>query len=90
MSGHLVSPSYPNHYPDGTDCKYIISQPFGIFLNFTIITMDIDCQKIGTGSDYIEMRDGISEASPLIGRWCGNRTNFPESMQTTQHNLMIR
>ena len=47
--------------------------------------MDIDCQ-----SDYIELRDGNSEDSPLMGTFCGNGSNVPDFMQTTQNNFRIR
>ena len=50
--------------------------------------MDIDCR--GLPSDYIEMRDGDSEDSPQMGKFCGNGSNVPESMHTTQNHLRIR
>ena len=50
--------------------------------------MDIDCR--GTSSDFIEMRDGNSEAFPLIGKFCGNRSDIPAFTHTTQNNLRIR
>ena len=40
--------------------------------------------------DYIEMRDGDSEDSPLMGRFCGDRSKVPSSMQTTQNHLRLR
>ena len=53
--------------------------------------MDIDCQEMfGSESDYIEMRDGINEDSPLMGRFCGNETDIPKIIQTSQNNLRIR
>ena len=87
-SGVLTSPSYPNKYPDVTECIHLISQPNGRYVNITILSMDIDCQ--GTPSDFIELRDGNSEDSPLIGQFCGNGTHIPAFMQTTQNNLRIR
>ena len=87
-SGIMSSPSYPNQYPGLADCVYLNSQPEGTFVNISFITMDIDCQ--GTPSDYIELRDGNSEESPLMGTFCGNGSNVPVFMQTTQNNLRIR
>ena len=90
-SGILSSPLHPNPYPSGKDCAYIISQPNGTYINFTVVTMDIDCQEmLGSEVDYLEFRDGIFESSPLMGRSCGNGSNFPATMQTTQHHLRIR
>ena len=87
-SGILTSPSHPNLYPELADCVYLISQPNGIYVNFSFINIDVDCQ--GTLSDYIEMRDGNSEESPLIGIFCGNGSNVLDFMQTTQNHLRIR
>ena len=86
-SGVLTSPLYPNPYPTA-DCVYLISQPNGTYVNISFLSMNIDCQ--GTVSDYIEIRDGNSEGSPLMGRFCGNGSNVPDFMQTTQTQSRIR
>ena len=87
QSGILSSPLYPNPYPTA-DCVYLISLPNGKYVNISILTVDIDCQ--GTPSDYMEMRDGNTKESPLMRRFCGNGSNVPDFMQTTQNNLRIR
>ena len=87
-SGVLSSPSHPNPYPHLADCVYLISQPNGTYVNISFLSMDIDCQ--GTLSDYIEMRDGYSEDSPLMARFCGNGSNVPDFIQTTKNHLRIR
>ena len=87
-SGVLSSFSYPNPYPDLADCVYIISQPNGTYVNISFLSMDIDCQ--GTPSDYIEMRDGYSGDSPPMARFCGNGSNVPDFMQTSQNHMRIR
>ena len=84
QSGTLTSPLYPDPHPTA-DCVYHITQPNGTVVNISFITMDIGCD--GTPSDYIEMRDGDSEESPLMGRLCGNRRNV---LATTQNHLRIR
>ena len=87
-NGILTSPSHPNFYPEQADCVYLISQPNGTNVNISFLSMDIDCQ--GTPSDYIEMRDGNSEDSPLMIRFCGKEGDLPAFMQTTQNHLRIR
>ena len=89
QSGMLTSPLYPNAYPKA-DCVYLISQPTGAYVNISFLTMDIDCQETNSASDFIEMRDGDSEDSPLMGRFCGDRGKVPSFMQTTQNHLRIR
>ena len=88
-SGILISPSHPDAYPPNSDCTYLISQPNGSFIKLTMIDMDIVCGGIEL-SDYIELRDGKLKNSPLMGKFCGNYTDVPDFMMTTQNYLRIR
>jgi len=94
FSGILTSPSHPNQYPELADCVYLITQPNGTYVNISFLNIEIDCQEVltseGFTSDYIEMREGNSEDSPLMGRICGNGSNVPAFMQTTQNHMRIR
>ena len=87
--GLIMSPSYPNQYPPGKDCTYVISQPNGTYIEILFLTMGIVCHERYL-PDYIEMRDGISENSPIMGRFCGTRDDVPELMITTTNYLRIR
>ena len=86
--GFITTPFYPNPYPPVEECIYLISQANGTFVNVKLISMDISCHA--AGSDYIEMWDGNTEGSPLIGRFCGNDSNMPRVIQTTQNHMRIR
>ena len=57
-------------------------------MNFSFISKDINSNA--AGSDYIEIRDGSSEDSPLIWKVSGNDNDIPAFMQTTQNFLRIR
>ena len=90
--GVLSSPSHPKPYPELASCVYLISQPDRKYINISFISFDIDCH-VGIQrllSDFFEMRDGKTEESPLMGRFCGNATNIPPVIQTTQNHLRIR
>ena len=93
-TGVLSSPSFPNAYPNLADCVYIISLPNGTYVNITSLFMNLDTGDFrkhpNLTSDYVEMRDGNSEDSPLMARFFGNGSNIPEYMQTTQNHLRIR
>ena len=93
-SGVLTSPSYPNAYPELANCVYLISPRNGTYVNASFLSMDINCQRAitsdGFTSNYIEMRDGNSVISPIMGRFCGNGSNVPDFIQTTQNHLRIR
>ena len=87
----LTSPFYPNQYPELSDCVYVISQPNGTYITISFLSVDINCDGLTLPtSDYIEMRDGNSEGSPLLARICGNGSDVPNFMQTTQNHLRVR
>ena len=65
---------------------YRISQPNGTVITLLTKSLDINC----SGSDSIEIRDGKSEESPIIGKYCGSKENVPQSIQTTQEHLWMR
>ena len=87
-SGFITSPSFPNEYPNNADCTYIITEPQSAYVQLTVISFDISCEN--EKSDYIDVRDGVTEDSPLIGRFCGDVSNVPAKIQTTQAYLRIR
>ena len=97
-SGHLSSPSYPREYPAHTDCLFTISLPEETFLKLDILNfgfgglgpwrLNISVDKWRVGDDYLEIRDGDSDVSPLIGKFFGE--NIPHSLQSTQNKLWIR
>ena len=78
-------------YPEMSDCVYLIAQPNGTYVNISFISFDIDCNEIySVPSDFIEIRDGDSEDSPLMERFCGNGTRYPSVMMSTQNYLRIK
>ena len=74
-NGILTSPSYPDNYPDNSDCIYTISQPVGTLILLKIDRIDIEygysITPFECAFDYLEIRDGASEYSPLIDQYCG-------------------
>ena len=93
--GVLTSPSYPNNYPSDTDCTYIISQPIDTFVNITILDLDTeyDSSLYTWCYDYLEIRDGNSDDSPLLGKLCGNNTvnNLNDTtIISTQNQVWLR
>ena len=85
-SGFLTSPLHPNQYPLGRECIYLISSSNGTYISIETIAMDIDCSR----SDKLELRDGDSEQSPIIGTFCGTHNNVLPSIQTTQPFLWLK
>ena len=84
--GFITSPFYPRNYPPGRECIYKISSPSGTLIAIEIISMEVDC----SGADTIELRDGISSESPIIGVFCGTNNDMPSSIHTTQSSLWLK
>lgn len=80
--GHLVLESYPNN----ARCEWTIQvdRPFTIELRFMMLSVEFhhSCHY-----DYIEVRDGDSSRSRVIGRFCGN--NRPPPIHSTGNSLHI-
>ncbi|KAJ0029669.1 hypothetical protein NQD34_004666 [Periophthalmus magnuspinnatus] len=80
--GHLVLESYPNN----ARCEWTIQvdRPFTVELRFMMVSVEFhhSCHY-----DYIEVRDGDSVRSRVIGRFCG--TNRPPPIHSTGNSLHI-
>ena len=85
--GLLTSPSYPERYPDNADCVYSISQPAGTVILLNFLTMDVESDSTCRW-DYLMVRDGPSEHSPLLEKLCGNE--IPAPFQSSQNNVWIK
>uniref|UniRef100_A0A8D2IQV5 Cubilin n=1 Tax=Varanus komodoensis TaxID=61221 RepID=A0A8D2IQV5_VARKO len=86
-SGVIMSPYWPNSYLYNRQCIYIIQQPPSekIHLNFTHLELD---SHPSCSWNYIEVRNGNTEMSPLIGKFCGNAT--PSVITSNSNRLWIK
>ena len=83
-----MSPNYPNSYNDNSDCQITIS-----FSDSPTVLIEFDPNyEIESHSscsyDYLEIRDGPSADSPLIGsRICGSTA--PQPIQSTGNSMTL-
>ncbi|XP_021476232.2 cubilin [Oncorhynchus mykiss] len=85
-TGQIRSPYHPDAYPHNKECEWVINQPQGYVVTLNFLTFDIE-----SGScvyDFVEVRDGSTVSSPLIGTYCGN--TMPAMLQSTQRSMYIR
>lgn len=87
FQGQVMSPlDYEDQtYPHNLECEYLIKHPVGNrirleFLNFHLEESD-ECKF-----DYLEIFQGKSTNSPLIGRFCG--TSVPKII-TSESNVVL-
>ncbi|KAF7660942.1 hypothetical protein LDENG_00271430 [Lucifuga dentata] len=83
--GHIALESYPTN----ARCEWTIRVQKGhsIELRFSLLSLEPDhnCRY-----DYVEVRDGDDQSSPVIGRFCGDRLPPPlKSSSNVLHILFI-
>ncbi|EDV46242.2 cubilin homolog [Drosophila erecta] len=69
-SGELSSPDYPANYSSGLDCDWHLTGTVDNLLEIQLENFDLE-QSPNCSADYLEIRNGASTDSPLIGRFCG-------------------
>jgi hypothetical protein len=80
----LTSPGYPDQYPGGLECLYIIHAQNG-----RIITLEIDDLDLDNLRDYILVRDGDSPKNQPIARFTGDMENNQRVVISTNNKLYL-
>lgn len=87
-SGVLSYPPNNGNYLPNERCAWIIRTNIAQILNVTFSRFDLesatDCNK-----DWLQLHDGRSLASRLIGRFCGNSLPLGGNIQTSQNALFF-
>ncbi|XP_063777593.1 cubilin [Pseudophryne corroboree] len=86
-TGVIHTPHYPNAYYRERTCEWTITQPEG---NVVLFNFDSFNLLMGTAcsSNYVELRDGPSKESPVIGKYCG--PEVPPPAYSTQKGLYVK
>ncbi|XP_037612385.1 cubilin [Sebastes umbrosus] len=85
-TGQLRSPYHPNAYPHNKVCEWLINQPEGYVVTLNFLSFDVEGGSCRF--DFVEVRDGSTSSSPLLGTFCG--INIPPRLQSTQRSMYIR
>lgn len=80
----LNSPGYPEQYPGGLECLYIIQSQGG-----KIITLEVDDLDLDENRDFILVRDGDSPKSKPIARLTGKWENNQKVIMSTRSQLYL-
>ncbi|KAG2466898.1 TLL1 protein, partial [Polypterus senegalus] len=86
-AGQIQSPNYPDDYRPMKECvwKITVSENYNVGLSFQAFEIE---RHDNCAYDYLEVRDGNTESSPLIGRFCGY--DKPEDIRSTSNILWMK
>ena len=85
LNGVITSPVFDKRSAHWVNCTSNIIGSNNSYINIVFQEFEIQC-----GNAYLDVRDGPNEDSPLVGRFCGDRTNTIVSLQSTKKYLWIR
>ncbi|XP_046392545.1 cubilin-like [Ischnura elegans] len=80
----LTSPNYPQEYPPNVDCAWALNYPEGQQIKLKVTNMSLENNCL---NDYVQVRNGGSPKSPLIGLYCG--TNIPDAIISQSNQLWV-
>ena len=86
-SGFFTTPNYPKSYPSNMECEWTIvtSRGYTIELKFEEFNLE------NSGAclyDFVDVRDGSSEFSSLINRFCASSIIAP--IRSSDNSLFIK
>ncbi|KAM6986877.1 bone morphogenetic protein 1-like isoform 2-T2 [Aplochiton taeniatus] len=86
-NGRIQSPNYPDDYRPNKVCvwKITVAQDYNVGLSFQ--SFEIEWHD-SCAYDYLEVRDGSSESSPLLGRFCGY--DKPDDIMSHSNHLWMK
>ncbi|XP_059143177.1 tolloid-like protein 1 [Physella acuta] len=85
--GMLSSPNYPDPYRPQKLCVWKITVEEGFTTALKFQSFEIENHE-NCVYDYLEVRDGATELSPLIGKFCGY--TIPDDIQSTGRHLFVK
>ncbi|XP_015242766.1 PREDICTED: bone morphogenetic protein 1-like isoform X2 [Cyprinodon variegatus] len=86
-NGQIQSPNYPDDYHSNKMCVWKITVAEGFQVG--LIFQSFEIEKHDTCAyDFVEVRDGGSDSSPLLGRFCGY--DKPGNLQSSSNQLWLK
>ena len=85
MIGTVSLPGLPRRPQGAINCAFSIMQLPGSHVQIKGINISLPC-----GQSFLEIRDGPSEDSPLMGSFCDGKTHMPLNFQSSHHHVVLR
>uniref|UniRef100_A0A8B9FYP0 Metalloendopeptidase n=1 Tax=Amazona collaria TaxID=241587 RepID=A0A8B9FYP0_9PSIT len=86
-AGQIQSPNYPDDYRPSKECIWKIMVSEGFHIGITFQAFEIEWHD-ACSYDYLEIRDGLTEYSPLLGHFCGYEK--PEDIKSSSNKVWMR
>nr|XP_021507855.1 tolloid-like protein 1 [Meriones unguiculatus] len=86
-SGLITSPNWPDKYPSRKACAWAISAIPGHRIKLAFNEFEVE-QHQECAYDHLEVFDGETEKSPILGRLCGSK--IPDPLMATGNQMFIR
>ncbi|XP_026152689.1 bone morphogenetic protein 1-like [Mastacembelus armatus] len=86
-SGQIQSPNYPDDYQSNKVCVWKITVAEGFDVGLSFQSFEIE-RHDSCAYDFVEVRDGSSESSPLLGRFCGY--DKPDDIKSSSNQLWLK
>nr|CAB3264299.1 Tolloid protein [Phallusia mammillata] len=86
-SGQIQSPNYPDDYRPDKECVWTVNVDEGFQVGLSFQSFKVERHDT-CSYDYLEVRDGSTEDSELIGRFCGY--DRPDDIKSTGNTLWIK
>lgn len=80
----LVSPGYPQSYPGGLECLFVITAPIGKVVTLVIEDFDMEPQK-----DLVLVRNGPNSDSERLALLTGRTEDLPTYLQSTGEAMYL-
>ena len=86
-SGFFTTPNYPKSYPSNMECEWTIVTSHGYTIELKFEEFNLE----NSGAclyDFVDVRDGSSEFSSLINRFCASSIIAP--IRSSNNSLFIK
>ncbi|XP_061386037.1 cubilin homolog [Musca vetustissima] len=87
-SGTLRSPNWPANYTEDLDCTWVINTPPGTQMELAVVVFDVEASQ-NCSSDWLEIRNGGSNQSSLLGIFCGNYSQIPHAIPSFTNQMYL-
>ena len=79
--GAIVSPNFPQNYPDNMECYWTITVSSDKTIKFQFLgsfgLVEHGCTGFLSNNDYVSIKDGSSTQSKLLGKFCRGKPVDP-------------